>query len=357
MTRFIDSFTTQQLLPPWQTRGARFWAFIIKTAPQCMQNYLDTHFNSPGPDIAPFHYRVRDESGYGMLFVADHPDFSSGYAGIEGWDTVAHREVYWSFPAFRYDVTADNILGRPHAVWIQPFYFDDNSLVMFSSREIWGSEKQMGDITIEEGSAADLLHIDLATQGFAKFSPRSASRTLAVMHARLLPGTKPVGVEEVLLQSREIAGFGGAMLASFDLLGAPPPDSPGLNPGTEINTLKQFRDVFDMRAAVYRAIVASRTTRNHVRDVAFYKGDRVELDFMWSDSMAEQFVQLFGLAKPEGAAVRTGHVAEPPLRGNRDADWQLPRVRVQVECAVSFTCDAHFEVIDTLHTYGAAAAT
>ena len=143
MTQFVDSFTTQQLLPPWQSTGARFWAFVVKTAPDCMQHYLDTHFNSAGPDVAPFQYRCRDDSGYGMLIVADHPDFSSGHEPGGKWSTLSHREVFWSFPAFRYPVNPDNLLDRPQPVWIQPFYFDDNSLVMFSSREIWGSEKQI----------------------------------------------------------------------------------------------------------------------------------------------------------------------------------------------------------------------
>lgn len=353
MTQFVDSFTTQQLLPPWQSTGARFWAFVVKTAPDCMQHYLDTHFNSAGPDVAPFQYRCRDDSGYGMLIVADHPDFSSGHEPGGKWSTLSHREVFWSFPAFRYPVNPDNLLDRPQPVWIQPFYFDDNSLVMFSSREIWGSEKQMGHIAMEEGGDTERLHIDLATQGFVEFSPRSEARTLAVMHARLKPQARPVGMEQVLLKDEKIASFAGAMLAGYNLLGNPRTATPGVLDATEINTLKQFRDVFDMRAAVYRAIVASRVTHRNVSERTFYAGEDVELDFMWSATMAEQFEQLFGLKKPPVSGQRMGHAAEPPLRGNREADWRLPRVRVPVEFAVRFTCDAEFDVLDTVHTYGA----
>ncbi|WP_427963626.1 hypothetical protein [Altererythrobacter sp.] len=377
MTDFVESFTTQQLIPPWIAKGSRIWAFVIRTEASCMQNYLDTHLNSPGPDQAPYHYRCIDETGYGLLMVADHPDFSSGANGIEGWDTVKHKEVFWAFPAMRYDLNKNNLLGQGEVVWIQPFYFDDSSYVMFSSREIWGSEKQLGNITLQEGKRHDQLHIDLSTQGFAKFNPRSKAKSLAVMHARLNPGTEPVDLRKIILKDSDIATFNGTIMASFNLFGAPPENTPGLRRGIEINTLKQFRDVFDMRAAAYRAIIASHVKHELVGEPQFFYGEQVELDFMWSDTMKEQLIQLFGLEEPEEGTHTVGHddkgdappsgfdpdgadeeelslehrYGRPPM-GDINADWNLPRVRVPVEYAFSFTTNARFEVLGTLHTYG-----
>jgi len=358
MTKFVESFTTQQLIPPWISKGARVWAFVIETDLKCMQNYLDTHFNSPGPDYSPYHYLCSYETGHGLLMVADHPNFSSGARkGVEGWDTLAHKEIYWSFPATRHPVTKDNLLGRGEPVWIQPFYFDDSSSVMFASREIWGSEKQVGQITLQQGETPDHLHIDLATQGFAKFSPRTKARDLAVLHVEIKPrkNNEPVDLAKIFLADK-MGEFVGTLLAEFELLSEKTANIPNIRRSMEINTLKQFRDVFDMRAAVYRAIVASQVTRTNVKNVTYYSSDQIELDFMWSDTMKEQFEQLFGLTEPCGKKARFGHKGKAPPPGDLKADWKLKRQRKRVEFAVSFTSDALFEVVETLHTYGAPGA-
>lgn len=356
MTDFVESFTTQQLIPPWISKGSRVWAFVVKTEAVCMQNYLDTHFNSPGPDLSPYYYRAKDSTGYGLLMVTDHCDFSSGHLGVENWDRVRHKEVLWSFPANRHPVGPDNLLGRPDPVWIQPFYFDDSSYVMFSSREIWGSEKQMGRITMQEGSHPGVLHIDLATQGFDVFSPRTKARDLAVLHVRMDQASDPKAVWEYILSDPHLSGFFGSMLGSVPQFAAGLSGKVNLEhkpSSVEINTLKQFRDVFDMRAAAYRAIIASKVTHNKVSDSKVYLGKNIELDFMWSATMAEQLSQLFGIEEPEGAKIQLGHAGDGPPPGDIDADWNLPRIPVTVEFAVSFTADSVFDVMGTLHTYGA----
>lgn len=346
MTQFIESFTTQQLLPPWISNGARFWCFVLQTSSGRMQDYLDTHFNAPGPLPSPYFYQSLDDEGYGMLMVADHPDFSSGYAGVTGWDTVAHKEIYWSFPANRFDVGIDNLLRRHKPVWIQPFYFGDSSSLMLASREIWGSEKQLGTIALEEGDRPGDLHIDLTAPGFPVFSPRSHSKQIGVMHIRLDPSAAPVDMGALLLANPRIAKLGGSLLAHIPLATPSGHDPP--NP-VEINTLKQFRDVFDMRVAAYRSIIASQATHRNVRDVHFYRGEDVSLDFLWSDTMSEQFRKLFGLEPPRPGAAR--EEPERPLTGASEAEWDLPRLHIPVAFGVSFTSDPRFDVLGTLHTY------
>ncbi|WP_095011418.1 hypothetical protein [Tsuneonella mangrovi] len=353
MTEFVESFTTQQLIPPWIATGSRIWNFIIKAHPLCMQEYLDTHLNSAGPDRSPYYYRATAGDCIGMLTVADHVDFSSGYSGKEGWDTLAHKEVFWSFPAERYEVNKDNLLGDHKIVWIQPFYFDDSSTVMFSSREIWGSEKQLGRITLNEGFEPDNLHIDLSTQGFREFSPRSKSRELAVMHIRMKENAAPVDKASLMLANRQIGSFSGALLSIVPFFEIQP-DAQDADPThfIEINTLKQFRDVFDMQSAAYRAIIASRISHTVTKMPQFYAGKDVELSFMWSDTMQEQFVKLFGLTDPRPKDEHGHTIPTPVPDDDLPADWSMARTKVVVEFAMSFTSNARFEVDRTLYTYG-----
>ncbi|WP_338468465.1 hypothetical protein RXV95_07915 [Novosphingobium sp. ZN18A2] len=353
MTDFVESFTTRQIIPPWITKDSRFWVFVIKAQPLCMQSYLDTHLNSAGPDRAPYHYVATAGECYGILTVAHHVNFSSGYSGQEGWDTLTHKEVFWSFPALRYEVTPDNLLGKHKEVWIQPFYFDDSSTVMFSSREIWGSEKQMGRIVLNEGVEPDDLHIDLSTQGFRDFSPRSKAREIAVMHIRLKKNTAAVDVEKLMLANPGIASFSGAMLGAIPLLGqnghAP---EPGFTNAITINTLKQFRDAFDLHGAAYRAIIESQISHVVVEAPQFYAGEQVELSFMWSDTMEEQFKRLFGLQDPRAPRENRKAVPTPVPVDEVGTDWSMPYTSIPVLFAMSFTSDAHFEVLRTLYTYG-----
>ena len=352
MTKFIDSFSTEQLLPPWYSKGARNWAFVIEVPPHCIQDYLDTHLNAPGPDVAPWHWQAISDSSHGVLLVSDHGNFSSGAMGGTGWKQLAHKEVFWFFPAYRYQRTPDNLLvGDPAIVWIQPFALDDNSYVMFSSREIWGCEKDMATILTYEGEQPGDLHLDLAIEGCKTFAPRSISHQIGAIHIRMTPPAQPFDWKDV---------FGDADLARLtgDFLGGvmmpTQPAGTGAPQGgnvLEINTLKQFRDVFDLRCAAYRAIIASRVTHSEVTNPQFYPGDAVEIDFMWSDSLAEKFERLFGLEQPTTDTVPSGHPAGLAASGV-GIDWDMPRVRAKVKFAAAFTSDSHFEVLGTMHTYG-----
>ena len=119
-----------------------------------------------------------------------------------------------------------------------------------------------------------------------------------------------------------------------------------------LNTLKQFRDAFDMRFAAYRAISASRVTHEHVAPPQFYHGENVSIDFMWSDTCGERWKNLFGLAKPHGKSVERGHPNGDKSGLDHKIDWDMPRVKGDVVVAMSFTANTRFEVLETLFTYG-----
>lgn len=351
MSAFIDSFTTQQLVPPWKSTGARIWSLVIKVPPLCIQNYLDSHFNAAGPDQAPLRYTALAGLPYGLLTTARHEHFASEALGSD-WNVLRHTEVHWSVPVARERITPDNLLVDRQIVWVQPFAFDDNSSVLLAGREILGTEFEMGKIRFQEGATPGDLHIDVAVQGFERFTPRSRSKLIPVLHAKLSDskGANPVDQHAI-----------GAFLAMLD------PASPGeaskqelfpLPSSFEVNTLKQFRDVFDMRFAAYRALIASRTTYSAWQDVRSYEGANVALDLLWTDSLKEKFIQLFGLSEPSGDTIPRGH---PGLVGAGDAgaapdpdgiDWDLPRSAVPVAFAFSYTANVRYEVSDTLHVYG-----
>lgn len=361
MTDFVPSFSDQSLIPPWQSTGSRHWCFVIDAEPGCMQSYLDSHFNAPGPDYSPYRYEALPNHDFGILMVTDHTDFSCAGGDREGWDRVAHREVFWQFPAYRHKVEANNLASNSELVWIQPFYFDDNATVMFASREILGSEKQMADITFEEGGQTDELHLDVSIQGFKKFAPRSRSHSIGVLHVKLSPGTEDVAFEK-LMKKRGAASFIGTWfgsipnLSNFDATNPPHPAE------LKIDTLKQYRDAFDMRKAAYRAIIASKATHSNVKNVRYFKGSDVKLDFAWSDTMKEQFTRVFGLSKPEPEDMTNckdhlllGHGSRGRLKSGTKpvADWDLPITSKDVLFALAFQSDTRFEIVDTLHTYGA----
>ncbi|EDL49988.1 hypothetical protein [Erythrobacter sp. SD-21] len=378
MTDFIDSFSDQALVPSWKTTGSRHWAFVIDAAPGCMQDYLDSHFNAPGPDKSPYRYEALSEHNFGILMVTDHPDFACCGEDRDGWDTVAHRELFWQFPAHRYKDSGNGFAREKHdLVWIQPFYFDDNSTVMFASREIIGSEKQMAEIGFEEGTEADDLHLDVAIQGFKTFNPRSRSHLVGVLHIELRQGTDEVDFAQVMdsgeatsrqaservdlsafLERKGAPAFLGTWMGTFPAL-AGKSTAPSSHPATvHIDTLKQYRDAFDMRKAAYRAIIASKATHTQIRNPRFFKGRDVDLAFAWSDTMKEQFTRLFGLDPNDATDKLEKHgfaKLASKMRGDdrKVADWELPITKKEVLFAVAFESDATFEVLETLHTYGA----
>jgi hypothetical protein len=355
MTDFVPSFSTQQLLPPWYSKGSKNWAFIVETKRECIQNYLDTWLNSPGPDYSPYYWQAlpAPEHGHGVLLVCDHADFSSMQEvdGIltPGFESLAHRELIWFFPAYRYQRSPDNLLiGRPEITWIQPFAFDNSSFVMFSSREIWGCEKDIARIQVyADKEHPETLHIDTSIQGCKQFTPKSLSHQIGVMRIKLTSSGSVFDWDRIA-QDSDMGELLGCFLGGI----AGPTTNPVTGEGThniiKINTLKQFRDAFDMRFAAYRAIIESQVTQTEVSDFKFYRGEDVKLDFMWSDSCAEAWKRLFGLEQPAQLLVPPGD-APAPAHG---IDWDMPIVAGKVALAVSFTSNSTFEVLDTLFTYG-----
>lgn len=350
MTRFVDSFSTQQLLPPWISKKATTWAYVIEVDRPNIQQFLDSRFNIAAPDQAPYRYEAMDGATFGVLQVVKHPDFSSGHKDSRGSERISHTEVTWMFPVFRYRMTSDNLLVEREQVWVQPFIFDDNSFFMFSSTEIWGAETELATIFVKEDSQKRLRHIDVAIQGLKKFSPRSKSEMIGCIHIEHIEqkkSQKPVDLGSLLVKNVELDSFLGVFAAGVVSKG--PAETPGI---MQFNTLKQFRDVFNMNRAAFRAIVSSQNTHRQFDNMQIYEASQIKLDFMWSDSTAEAMEDLFGLQEPKGKNVTRGHPSGGPAIDEKGIDWDMPHVNVPVKMAISFTSDIHFDVKETLHIYG-----
>ncbi len=346
MTSFVPNFSTQQLLPPWVSLGARNWVFVIEVPPECLQLYLDTNFNCAAPDFAPYYYEALAYP-YGLLRVTKHDNFSSSYGGKPGTQTLRKIDVNWAYPVNRWQVSPENIRYNPKLVWVEPLAFDNNSYSMFSSREIWGTEVEMARIATTEGTQSDQLHIDVATQGLRTFTPKSISHLLGVMHIEMDP-RGDTQLLDLMEKHKGLASFAGVVLSNIGLKG-----SDNSRNRSELNTLKQFRDVFNMQVAVYRAIIASRAEHTNVPDMKFYDGSDVTLDFMWSAGMSQALRYLF--FGPKYAPLKNGPEGHPGGSDEIDdqkVDWNLPRLRKDVVLAVSFTSDIFYDVTGTLHTYG-----
>ncbi|MDG5747600.1 hypothetical protein P8Q88_05345 [Qipengyuania sp. XHP0207] len=345
MTRFVPNFSTQQLPPPWVSLGARNWVFAIKVPQKCLQDFLDTHFNCPAPDYAPYFYEAYDYP-YGLLRVTKHDNFSSDYGGAAGMRTLRKIDVDWSYPVTRWQVSPENIRFNPQVVWVEPMSFDNNSYSMFSSREIWGTESEMARIAADEETDPPRMHIDVAVQGVKYFRPKSISHLIGVLHIEMNPEVESE-LEKELSKHPGLASFVGVLFSSVRLSG-----QADFNHNSEVNTLKQFRDVFNMRVAVYRAIIASRTDHTEVADMKFYDGSKVELDFMWSQTMAEALHDYFGFPKTPPMQSEEGHPGGADQIDSKEIDWNLPRLGKEVVLAASFTSNIRYDILDTLHTYG-----
>ena len=345
MTQFVPNFSTQQLLPPWVSLGARSWVFAIKVPHKNLQDFLDSHFNCGAPDVAPYYYEAF-EYPYGLLRVTKHDNFSSSHGGVPGTQTLRKIDVNWSYPVIRWRVSPDNIRYDKQYVWVEPMAFDNNSYSMFSSREIWGTEADQARICVEESKNPSRIHIDVGMQGLRTFTPKSISHLIGVMHVDM--DTEELGdLSKELDKHPGLPGFMGVLFGSIALKG-----SGDGNRNNEVNTLKQFRDVFNMKVAVYRAIIASKSAQTNVSDFKFHAGSNVELDFMWSATMAESLQDYLGLEEGLGSGDPVGHPGGADKIDNKTIDWNLPRVRKDVALAASFTSDSRYDIVGTLHTYG-----
>jgi hypothetical protein len=357
MTRFQQSFSTQQHLPPWEAPGARTWAFAVRLPEEAVKKHLDERFNLGDPDHPPYLYTPLPGPQYGLLTVSHHPAVISRFHKVpgefgsteDGYDRVQATEVYLAVPVLRRNMTPQDPAEKPKIIWIQPFLFSDKASVVFSAREIWGAAMEMATIALEPESPTKELHADAAIIGIETFDPSSEAELLAMLHVRTGPPTQATPAD-IVRGNPDLEAF-VELLAGSGMFAGAPADAPEQS-GVQINNLKQFREIHDMGSAIYRAIVASRTLHKNIDDLTFFDAGKVEIDLMWSDSIGG-IVAFFGKEKPDHpTGAPPGHecVNRPPLPPG-EMRWDLYRIPLQAELAFCITSDVWFEVLETLYTY------
>ena len=352
MTQFIESFSTDQLLPPWQSLGMRMWNFVIPIEAALIEAHLRLRFNAAAPDQAPYYYTPLPGKTYGMLCVARHDNFSSTYEHKFGWDTTRHTELCWTFPVLRHPIGPGNLLLEPEMVWIQPFAFIDNSYVMFSAREIWGTEMDMASLRMEEGATPDELMMDMAIEGMARFDPRARSQSIGCMRMGLKPTAANADLEILLQGDPDLNAFVDILIGAGIFTGTFDESGTAAHGGMEVNTLRQFRDVFDMDSAAYRAIISSRTQHGNVSNLEFFSGEDNVLEFLWSDAMKETLQAMFGARVRYPTSQLTTTAPNLGAPGKDPTNWDMDYMPVDVALVISYTADARYRIEKTLHTYG-----
>lgn len=369
MTAFVESFATQQLLPPWKSVDARTWGFAIPLVERRVKEHLDYYFNSGHPERAPYQYAPIPGPQYALLTVSDCPRMT-GYNNKNrknndsdpgGWDHFKHREIFLAFPVHRWRVTKDNLILSPQeVVWIQPFACSTSATVVFSAREIWGADMTVADIQID-GSDHD-VHIDATYMGPKIFSPRAVSSNLGFLHIETRGPRPAPDVIDLLRAKPELGSF-------MTLLGYGLRRDGG---SFEVNHLKQFRDVHNMDRALYRAIVATRSIYPEREPRVLLDESKVEIAFMESAGMEEFLDNILARparwgapqmhAKPPQSSSRApdpGRELDPEIsfqlreKKRKEPDWDLARVEVRPDMAFVFHSDIEFGVPETLYTYRA----
>lgn len=368
MTAFIESFATQQLLPPWTATDARRFCFVFRMERDLIATYLAKYFNGRFGDCAPAPFRYEPVAGaqFGMVSVTLFPNIMSTntvephpVSGGQIWNKISHNEVYLAFPAIRYAVTPDGLMRDPRLVWIQPAAYTNNDTIVFSAREIWGTDMFLATIDRHDTDDFNALHLDVGLIGMKTFDPHAEERLLSVMHVavdKVLEG----GLLPAIEANPELSAFVDLLFKAGMLGGVDAPggaDTEKYPHHVELNNLKQFRDCYDMGAAIYRAIIASQVSHARLRNLVLYDAKAVDLAFMWSDSLREFIETILGNTGPTDPTPPAPHADDhSPQPSCAHIDWQLPQVKLDVALAFSFIADIDFRVLGALHTYGAVEA-
>ncbi len=367
MTAFVESFATQQLLPPWHGSRVQVSGFAIRMNRQRIAAYLEKYFNGAYPDVAPFRYEpLPGDDQFALIACSTYPFIrpaaqgpnSHPVSGGHVWNFVSYNEVYLAFPAHRRTVGADGVAGEPELVWVQPAVYSDNDTIVFSSREIWGTDMFLATIDCEADGSN--FHLDAGVVAVKTFDPRSVDKLLAFLH---IHATSDPGLDlpTILAAKPELQPFVNILGASGMFAGGKPP--PGVDPaqhpaGIELNNLKQFRDCYDMGNAIYRAIVASHAAYSNVSEVLFYDSAGIDIAFMWSDSLGEFLETILDATKPTLGVTPAADLGPPPEHAEdwtSAMDWDMDRIVVPAEFGFRIVADIDFKVLSTIHTYGTAA--
>jgi hypothetical protein len=239
-----------------------------------------------------------------------------------------------AIPVECYTLTPENLLINGRPVWIQPVVMCNNSSVVFGSREIIGVDMMHANINLTAAEAPGSLHVDTEFPGIKVFGPNSVQAMLPFFH--LETGAALSDTDQGVF-SEQNAAFVQSILAK---IGGASALASGLPIKTELISLKQFRDAYDITKAEYQAVVTGMSTRENIRDIVLFDPKDIVLDFMWSASATQILSTFLDLGEPGDD------------QGTGPHNWDAPSRLVKPTVGFSYTCELTFDQIDTLHTFG-----
>jgi hypothetical protein len=344
--RFIESFATQQLLPPFSSEGVTVHAFLFRLSVKVIQDYCDRFLNLGDPRTRPYHYMSLKEAPIGVLAISHYPVVSSRAPqdpihGIEGdWNyDVRQDELYAAAPVLRYSIQGDQLVD-PQLEWVQPFIVCNNATSAFSGREILGLETLYGEFKFDE-TADKSICVSTSLPSWRVFRPDSPQEILPFLSARTGP---PMTEDEAKALAEQFAAD-PASVADLMALEAAIPDlervAAGLFPATmRMVILKQFREAGDPSKAIYQALVSADCRYTRIREVKEYAPDGCCLQFTPGAMVDEIIGTLLDIPTAElDNSIKPGSSAQT---GGQE---------LVVRMAFSFTADIAFDAIDTIHKF------
>jgi hypothetical protein len=344
--RFIESFATQQLLPPNEALGVIVNAFVFRLAPPVIQAYCDRFFNLGDPARRKFHYTAFPAAPFGMLALTQHPDISSldphsptslGWSGRQ-WDHLAQNELYAAVPITRYRLVDGSVLVDPIIQWMQPFTVVNNATSAFSGREVLGTETLYGDVDVGTDSSAFSAKISIPSWTvFAPNSEQTMSPFVDIQTGPVLGDTQGDAADKALADDAGTAALLQELEAAIPNLEG---FVGGLFPAAmETVILKQFRDAGNPTKAVYQSLVAAQSHYANVRNVKTYDPSACVISFTGGamvDEIISTFLDLHQL-RPNDPSMIAGAGGKA--------------TRLPATMAFSFTADLEFGDITTLHDF------
>ena len=347
MTRFLESFATQQTLPPWRAENVVTHAFVFELKASVIQTYLDKFLNFPSKRPSPFQYWAMKDAQMGILAVSQFPKIASlntrnmrryGH-DISEWDHVSQTQIFVGVPVEAYDISASNILTRKRIEWVQPVIVSDNASIVFSSREIIGLDMMYGEITLPPADVPGGLHLDCSIPQIKVFAPTSKETMLPFLHIEAgAPLEAASALSSVAAESRQDDSFVDAV---ENVLGIGVESGSPLPETMRMVTLKQIRSTHDLTLARYQAIVGGSETRENIRDIQFFDPAKVTINFMETDTTSEILRTFLDL--------RPGSGATPAHDGK---NWDLANtLNAPIRFAFRLTSETTFHDVKTLHTF------
>lgn len=316
MTRFIPSFATQQLLPPWHG-DAEIYAFAFELPPDTIQHYVDRYLNSADKRGHKYFFTQTDDYTFGMLIYSrltnimtlpNHKNGDNPYT----WDNVDFSDVGIYFPTSNRRSNAHNI-ANDFIQWCQPLAICDNPLVTFGAREIIGLDILPGNISAFSDKNPRVISAKLC--GVTKFSPTSKEGEIEFLDIELSPtalkaaNTINEGAEDrtVATASNSLSARIGMMQKILKLTDGKSLGDGCLPEKMDIIALKQFRDASNMNLAIYQALVEFQISRELSTEadkpnLSLIPENEVRITLARNDTTDEIVSTIAGLSYPDQAA-------------------------------------------------------